>query len=87
MEPRESHKYMKWCNDNQIIIYPLPAQAKDNYRIVVERNGIASLGEKIFENNPKPPTVNVWDQIRLLYKMIYQREFKQEEHEKKEPKI
>ena len=87
MEPREAHKYQKWCNDNGILIYPICTNSQDSYYIAVEREGKATKGDRIFENNPKPPAVNVWDQIRLLYKIIYEREFKTQTNEKQETKI
>ena len=69
----------KWCNDNGIIIYPVPVSAysKESYYIVVERNGKPKKGERIFKNEPYKDDPSVWDQVRTLYRMIYEKSNKQ----------
>lgn len=77
MDIKEAHRYQKWCNDNEILIYPIPVYDKsESYKICVERNGVSSVGQLIFENQPKGKSNSIWDQIRELYKIIYQRENK-----------
>lgn len=77
MEPKESHQYMKWCNDKEIRIYPIPLYENGHsYKICVERDGKASVGKITFENKSSREQKSVWDQIRELYKIIYQREKK-----------
>lgn len=75
MEILEPHQYMKWCNDQGTRIYPIPIYDKStSYRICIERNLEASTGKLVFEDNPKGNEPSVWEQIRLLYKIIYERE-------------
>ncbi len=75
MEVKEAHQYQKWCNDHGTRIYPIPLYDKSSsYKICVERNMVASTGSLIFEDKPKVWQVSVWDQIRILYKIIYERE-------------
>ena len=40
----------------------------------MERNGKASIGKLIFKNEPTKEQPSVWQQIRTLYKMIYEKE-------------
>jgi len=80
MESKDAHRFQKWCNDNKILIFPIPLYDKsENYKICVERNGAGSVGKMIFENQPKGKEKSVWDQIRELYKIIYERENKENE--------
>lgn len=74
MKPEEIH--FKWCTENGIRIYPVPISEANtgNYHIVVERNGKASKGKLIFKNEPTKDQPCVWQQIRTLYKMIYEKE-------------
>ena len=74
MKPEEIH--FKWCTENGIRIYPVPVSTANtgNYHIVVERNGKASIGKLIFKNEPTKEQPSVWQQIRTLYKMIYEKE-------------
>ena len=74
MKPEEIH--FKWCTENGIRIYPVPVSENytGNYNIVVERNGKASKGSLIFKNEPTKEEPSVWQQIRTLYKMIYEKE-------------
>ena len=75
MEAKEAHQYQKWCNDNGTRIYPIPLYDKStSYKICVERNLEANTGKLIFEDNPKGNEPSVWDQIKELYKIIYERE-------------
>lgn len=75
MSPKEAHQYQKWCNDNRIRIYPIPIYDKSSsYKICIERDLKASTGKLVFEDQPKGKEPSVWEQIRLLYKMIYERE-------------
>ena len=75
METKDAHRYQKWCNDNGVRIYPVPLYDKSSsYKICVERNMEASTGKLIFEDKPKVGQVSVWDQIRILYKIIYKRD-------------
>lgn len=78
---KQQHFFQKWCNDNGILIYPIPLEIRGEYNICVERKGKAEKGEQIFKNEPQifkeDPSKNklsVWDQIKLLYKIIYERE-------------
>lgn len=74
MEPKEAHKYAKWCNDNGTIIYPVPLYDKGNsYHIAVERNKEASVGTMVFQSETKGNEKNVWEQIRFIYKLIYEK--------------
>jgi hypothetical protein len=75
MEAKEAHRYQKWCNDNGTRIYPIPLYDKSNsYKICVEQGLKANTGKLVFEDNPKGNEPSVWDQIRQLYKIIYERE-------------
>lgn len=77
MDTKESHLYMKWCNDNEIRIYPIPLYENGHsYKICVEREGKASVGKIIFQNESSREQKSVWDQVRELYKIIYKRENK-----------
>ena len=90
MKPEEIH--FKWCTENGIRIYPVPVSDHftGNYNIVVERNGKASKGNMVFNENPISKTIeeeqgnkivkktivtpSVFQQIRTLYKLIYEKE-------------
>jgi hypothetical protein len=75
MESREFCQYFKWCVENGIKIFPIPLHDKsENYKICVERNGAGSVGQRVFENQPKGKDNSVWEQIRELYKIIYKRD-------------
>lgn len=75
MEAKEAHRYQKWCNDNGTRIYPIPLYDKSNsYKICVERRLKSNTGTLVFEDNPKGNEPSVWDKIRELYKIIYERE-------------
>lgn len=67
--------HAKWCNDHGTIIYPVPVNAtsKGTYFIVVEKNGKPSQGKVIFKDEPAHNETSVWDQIRKLYRMIYEK--------------
>lgn len=74
MKPEETH--FKYCTDKGIRIYPVPVSASNNgdYHIVVERKNRANKGKLVFKDKPKPSEPSVWQQIRTLYKMIYEEE-------------
>lgn len=75
MEIKQSQYYQKWCNDNEILIYPIPLYENGHsYTICVEKKGIARAGKVVFENKGTKEKRSVWDQIRELYKLIYERE-------------
>ena len=77
MDHKEAAVYFKWCNDNGILIYPVPIYENGHsYKICVERKGVASVGKITFENKGTKEQKSVWDQIRELYKIIYNRENK-----------
>lgn len=77
MESREAHKYQKWCNDNGIRLYPIPTYDKSKkYFICKEDQGIGYVGKKVFGEETKGKEVSIWDQIREIYKIIYERENK-----------
>lgn len=74
MKPHEI--YFKTCTDNGIRIYPVPVKEiyTGEYFIVVERDGIGSKGDMIFRDKPRDKENNVWEQIWLLYKLLYEKE-------------
>lgn len=89
MKPEEIH--FKWCVESGTRIYGVPVSDTNNgdYHIVVEENGIASIGSMVFNDkaiikknekligNKKVITTEVtpsiWQQIRTLYKLIYEK--------------
>jgi hypothetical protein len=68
----------KNCTENGIRIYPVPVKEihTGEYYIVVERNGLGSKGTMIFKDKTNGKENNVWQQIELLYKIIYEKEIK-----------
>lgn len=75
MEVLAPHQYQKWCNDHGIRIYPIPLYDKSSsFKICVEQNLKANIGKLVFEEKPKGNEPSVWDKIRELYKIIYERE-------------
>lgn len=76
MSLEEEHKHFKWCEANKIRVYPVPISTHSigEYHLVVERDRIPSRGKVIFRNQPKKGEVSVWDQTRVLLKMIYEKE-------------
>lgn len=65
---------MSWCNENGIRIYVKVFGLK--YKIAVERNGREKIGENLYQQNPTSNNINVWDEIRKLYKGYYDLNFK-----------
>jgi len=75
MDAKQAYKYVKWCNDNAILIYPIPYKSTGgSYHICVERKGVPTKGKVVFEDKPKRNENSIWDQIRELYKLIYEQE-------------
>lgn len=75
MDPRESHKHQKWCNEKEIRLYPVPTYEKSKkYYICKEVQGKGYVGKKVFGEETKGSDVSVWEQIRELYKLIYYKE-------------
>lgn len=75
MEPKEFAKYHTWCDQRKIRVYPIPRAVSGEFHIAVERNGKASVGEKIFYDKPANKNqTSVWDQIGVLLKMIVYKE-------------
>jgi hypothetical protein len=68
---------MRWCVANGIRIYPEPTSIPDEYCLVVERNGTAERGEMVFGSKKLPGRNTWWEQIYLLYVLI----FNQNNHE------
>lgn len=79
MDNKESHMYMSWCNHYGIKIYPVPQNNLGIYKIQIDRNGKKSTGKLEFSNKPKQNENSIWDQIRELYKIIYEKEINQNE--------
>lgn len=53
MDTRESHKYMKWCNDRGITIYPKPVVSDGSKcRIALNIRGKEKVGSEIYELLP-----------------------------------
>lgn len=73
---KEYEKHFKWCTDNGIRIYPTPVSSANtgDYNIIVERNGIGSRGNMIFQDKPTNKNPSVWEQMRTLYRLIYEKE-------------
>jgi len=73
-----AYVHAKWCNDNGTVIYPVPVNAtsKGTYFIVVEKNGIPKKGKVVFKDEPAHNEPSVWEQIRTLYRMIYEQKNK-----------
>lgn len=77
-------------NGIRIYPVPISSGKTDNYNIVVETKGKASKGAKVFNDKTSSETVekvvgkrkikevvkipSVWEQIRTLYKMIYEKD-------------
>jgi hypothetical protein len=90
MKPEEIHFKWCTENGIRIYPIPVSAANTGNFHIVVERDGEASKGKLIFNEKPiakvieevvKNKTVkrtivtpSVSQQIRILYKMIYEKE-------------
>ncbi|WP_324069069.1 MAG: hypothetical protein RSE15_00670 [Flavobacterium sp.] len=90
MKPEEIHFKWCTENGIRIYPVPVSASNTGNYHIVVERNGKASKGNLIFNEKPIAKvteevvrnkivkrtivTPSVSQQIRTLYKMIYEKE-------------
>jgi len=79
MEPAEFHKYAKWCNDQSVTIYPVPHHG-GGYKVTVCRNGAEKPGKLVFYDVAPKGGISVWDKIRELYKLIYDKEYKPEEN-------
>lgn len=73
MDAKEAHKYVKWCNDNFIFIYPVPTAKYHNgqYKIAMMKRGKEKLGEQIFKDIPDEGEISVWNKIRCLYKEVF----------------
>lgn len=71
---KKAHRFQKWCNDREIFIFPIPTTVRHEYNICVERNGKQSKGSMIFKNVSDSDVPNVWNQIRTLYQLIYEKE-------------
>jgi hypothetical protein len=72
------YQHAKWCHDNGIFIYPVPVSAtsKGTYFIVVQEGNKHDQGKLIFKDEPDKNEPSVWEQIRTLYRMIYERKNK-----------
>ena len=73
----QEYIHFSWCVNNSIRIYPVPVKETYNgeYYLVVERNGIGAKGNKIFKDKTNGKENDVWQQINLLYKLIYEKEY------------
>ena len=90
MKPEEIHFKWCTENGIRIYPVPISEANTGNYHIVVERNGKASKGKLIFNEKPISKVIeevirdkivkktivtpSVFQQIRTLYKMIYEKE-------------
>jgi len=79
MNPNEFHKYFRWCNDRGVRIYPV-LHKSGGYKISVERNGVEKPGKLVFYDVAPKGGISVWDKIRELYKLIYDKEYKPKEN-------
>ena len=70
---QEIFKATKWCQSNGIKIYPQPLDSfGKKLKIVVEKNGEPSLGERIYTNE------QVYIKIEALYVFYFQKYAKKE---------
>jgi hypothetical protein len=75
MEAREFAKYHTWCDQRGIRVYPMPTGSTGEFNLAVERNGIASVGQKVFYDKPSnSKQESVWNQIGILLKAIVYKE-------------
>lgn len=75
MEAKDYYKYASWCHKQGIKIYPQPAEYTKALRIIIERPEKTTIGEKLFYNErPNKNENSVYEQIQLLYKLIYEKE-------------
>lgn len=79
MDPKELYKYTSFCWERDIKVLPKPVNNRGLYRIKIERNGRGNTGQLEFLDKPKAGENSVWDQIRLLYKMLYEKELNKNE--------
>ncbi|MES2813227.1 MAG: hypothetical protein V4670_12205 [Bacteroidota bacterium] len=72
----QDHIYFSWCVNHGIRIYPIPVKEiyTGEYYLAVERNGISEKGNVKFKAETNGKENNVWQQIKLLYKLIYEKE-------------
>lgn len=65
---------MSWCNNYGIRIYVKVYGLK--YKISIETNGKEEIGEKLYAQKPTGKDINVWNEIKNLYKAYYDLNFK-----------
>jgi hypothetical protein len=74
MENKEFAKYHTWCDVRGIRVYPIPQGNSVEFKLAVERNGSASIGNQIFYDNPVGDQRCVWKQVGVLLKAIVYKE-------------
>lgn len=67
-------KYMTWCNENGLKIYPIP-QITGDYKLAVSKlkNGrwIENIGQKTYSKKPRIGEEKWWNVIDKLYRHYY----------------